>query len=80
MHCRVEDHALIAFAQVAVRGRKLKCDGALGPLTLQALNSIEPARLLEGLRAGATAFYLELVSRRPSNQKFLTGWLKRAEA
>jgi lysozyme family protein len=59
---------------------QLKCDGVLGPATLAALNSIEPASLLAALRAGATSFYLELVSRRPSNHKFLNGWLARADS
>lgn len=61
-------------------GKKIWADGQLGPLTIQAINECDPDFLLDAIRYNARHFYMELVARRPSSQKFLNGWIKRADA
>lgn len=45
-----------------------------------ALNYQDPARLLNKLKAQRAAYYQAIVSRRPNQQKFLRGWLRRCYA
>ncbi|MBV9075655.1 MAG: hypothetical protein JOZ10_18685 [Acidobacteria bacterium] len=55
-------------------------DGMVGAQTLEALNTWEPQRLLERLRAASAAFYEHLAEVRPEAQQYLRGWLARARA
>ena len=61
-------------------GARIVVDGRLGPLSLQAVNSVDPSALLEQMRQFAGRYYLEIVARNPAKQKFLNGWMKRANA
>lgn len=53
-------------------------DGKYGPRTEAALNALPPAVALNNLSIAQTNFYHGLIRKKPSNQKFLTGWLRRA--
>lgn len=53
-------------------------DGVRGPKTIDNANKLEETSLLHELRIQSMAFYKGLVEKKPSNQKFLKGWLRRA--
>lgn len=55
-------------------------DGIVGKQTLAAINYQDPARLLNKLKAQRAAYYQSIASRRPNQQKFLRGWLRRCYA
>lgn len=61
-------------------GQPVICDGKLGVITLKAINSCDQDQLLEAIRNQAVEFYTDLEAKRPTNSKFLAGWLKRARA
>lgn len=61
-------------------GNPTVVDGKFGPNTLAAVNASDATTLLDYMRIHAREFYQDLVRRRPSSQKFLAGWLKRADA
>lgn len=52
-------------------------DGVFGPKTLEAANNCH--NLTERLCKQQAEFYQNLVLKRPAMQKFLRGWLRRAE-
>jgi lysozyme family protein len=58
----------------------LKEDGIIGPKTLEAIQRFDPSALLKEFKKEAANFYQEIVARDPSQQKYLNGWLYRAEA
>lgn len=61
-------------------GRVLIPDGALGPLTIQAANDCDPYNLLDALRDRARRYYMAIVQNDPSQEKFLKGWIARANS
>lgn len=58
----------------------ISADGVLGPMTINALNAINPQRLLEVLRSEQAEFYHRLTDKNPKLAVFEKGWLKRAYA
>lgn len=52
-------------------------DGAIGPVTLAAVNKQEPAELIKKLSTARSDFYHSIVQNKPSQAKFLKGWLRR---
>ena len=52
-------------------------DGRVGPITLQAINSANPAQLVEAYKEARRSFYHQLVASNPSFGVFLNGWLNR---
>ena len=77
----------IMFLQAAVNlldaDAGLVIDGKAGKLTLEALESVlSPLAgeldLLFGYRAVQTGYYIALARKKPSQMKFINGWLKRA--
>lgn len=55
-------------------------DGIVGPITLQALNTANPAELYGAYRQARRSFYHYLVERTPSFSVFLKGWLRRIDS
>lgn len=53
-------------------------DGVIGSQTLKAINTINDICLQTALRVTICRYYLRLVTRIPSQEKFLKGWIKRA--
>lgn len=75
-------HQAVTLFQRAINGcgPMVLCDGHMGPVTLAAANGVDPVALLEGMREEAERFYRTLAIEKPSNAKFLDGWLERARA
>lgn len=53
-------------------------DGVLGQRTLQAINNIRTIRLHDTFRVATCKHYLAIVLRKPSQEKYFKGWIKRA--
>lgn len=71
----------VTVAQKAVNDLvepQVAVDGGWGPDTLDAINTADPAELLEALSQRAAERYKAIVDRDPSQSVFLSGWLKRA--
>jgi lysozyme family protein len=58
-------------------GAALALDGALGPKTQAAAKAAPEDRVLENYRQAQSSRYLSLAEK-PSQRKFLAGWLRRA--
>ena len=58
----------------------LVVDGDIGPGTMAALNRMDPKAVYNRYKQGRIDYYEDLVARRPSQAKFLTGWLKRVNS
>jgi len=56
---------------------ELKDDGIVGNITLNAVNAQNPREFWERLKEARKDYFNEIVANRPSNQKFLQGWLNR---
>jgi len=52
-------------------------DGVVGTKTLEAVNNRNPKELWETLKKAREHFFRDLVVKKPTNQKFLKGWLNR---
>jgi len=59
-------------------GQALAVDGVFGAQTLSATNAVDPARLLQELRAQAAVHYANIVVGNPAERTFLLGWMRRA--
>ena len=70
--------AKILQSAVNELGGRLKVDGVIGPRTLRAANSLPPRSLQKELRAQAALYYARLTLRKPDQQVFLKGWMRRA--
>jgi len=73
----------VKFLQRAVQdagGAIVEVDGQIGPETVAAVNASPPILLLDAYRQQLTTFYRDLAAARPTNQKFLKGWLTRANS
>jgi lysozyme family protein len=57
----------------------LDVDGIWGPKTEASVNAVEPETMLRLLCELSADRYRGIVERRPTSQKFLKGWLRRAE-
>lgn len=53
-------------------------DGNLGPKSFAAINAIEKTKMLRAIQYQAVSFYNAIVQANPTQQKFLRGWLMRA--
>jgi lysozyme family protein len=59
-------------------GATLKVDGQLGPVSKASINALNPTAVLEGIRQHQVEFYMSIVRRDPTQQRFLNTWLRRA--
>ena len=68
-------------AQAALNelGFDLKVDGILGAKSLAALNEVDEAKFLEKYHDLQRRYYRVLAANKPSQKKFLTGWLNRVD-
>lgn len=61
-------------------GQSLNVDGAIGPKTINAMNSVtDSSKLTERIADIRKAYYRNLADIKPTNAKFLTGWLNRVD-
>ena len=56
------------------KGKKISVDGGLGPITLNAIGNVEKERI----RAYRVKYYVDLVNKKPEQEKFYFGWFKRS--
>lgn len=59
-------------------GINVQEDGLLGPVTLSATNNADPQALLAAIKSEAAGYYRLIAAKNPQQQKFLSGWLRRA--
>jgi lysozyme family protein len=52
-------------------------DGIIGPVTLSAVESTDPATVVRNMATARRQFYLDIVQNNPSDSQFLDGWLNR---
>lgn len=57
----------------------VKPDGAVGPITLKAINGADQRVLYDRIRMAREQWYHKRVQIDPSQKKFLKGWLNRLE-
>jgi len=57
----------------------LATDGEMGPVTLAALQAADQAQVYAAYRQGRVDYYERLAQERPADDKFLKGWLARAD-
>ncbi len=55
----------------------VKPDGIVGPVTLKSLNGRNPEEFFRAIRAARVNYLDDIVRKRPSNRKFLRGWMNR---
>jgi lysozyme family protein len=67
-------------AQPPSAAANLMEDGKIGPKTLAAISSLDPARYLQALRELSAQLYRHIASVNPAQAGNLEGWLRRAEA
>ena len=73
----------VKFLQRAVQsagGGIVLVDGAMGPSTVAAVNQSSPLLLVPAYRQLLVTYYEGLVEEVPTDQKFLKGWLNRANS
>ena len=59
------------------RSLSLTADGIVGPKTLATLNDANARNLFDYIRDAREKFFRNLVARRPKDEKYLKGWLRR---
>ena len=60
-------------------GCTLAVDGNLGPNTFEAVNGLDPERLLAAFRSARVSHYEAIVTAQPDDERYLVGWLNRAK-
>jgi len=75
------DFAVNAGVPVAVRLAQIVAgatpDGKAGPMTVAALNAMDPALFVANYALAKLARYRDIVTRDRTQQKFLLGWINR---
>jgi lysozyme family protein len=65
---------------MAQRAAKVDADGAWGPITQHAVESLTPEALRQGICAERRAYYKRIIARNPKLAKFAGGWENRVKA
>jgi lysozyme family protein len=61
-------------------GATLTVDGFVGPATLEAVNALDPERMIAAYRLKRQQYYADVIAKHPSDLQFLKVWDKRALA
>ena len=56
------------------KGKEIDVDGGLGKMTLEAIQGVEAERV----RAYRVKYYVDLVNKKPEQDKFYYGWFRRS--
>ena len=56
------------------KGKDIDVDGGLGAMTLEAIKNVE----LERVRAYRVKYYVDIVNKKPEQEKFYFGWFRRS--
>lgn len=59
---------------------KVKQDGIVGEITINAVNSHDPDYLFEELKWARIEFVKDIVRNKPTQERFLNGWINRIES
>ena len=59
---------------VVNKGKDIEVDGGLGPMTLGAIKNVE----IDRVRAFRVKYYVDLINKKPEQEKFFLGWFRRA--
>ena len=62
---------------LAQRVIKVQDDGAMGPKSIQSLNSFNPDLFFPFFKLEKVKYYIDCVKRKPTNEKFLFNWISR---
>ena len=57
---------------------EVTADGVIGNETINKLNQFDPEHFLASFTVAKIARYMSIIKKRPSSQKYLYGWVKRA--
>jgi len=71
---------LIVQRALKACARPVTIDGAIGPNTRRAINSVDSGRLIVGIRSEQAGFYRTLIAQKPRLGKYANGWERRAYA
>lgn len=69
----------LGYARTLQRLLRVEADGHVGPKTIDEINKTNPADIIRAIKTEAEEFYRGLAARKPSQQRFLKGWLNRAK-
>lgn len=70
---------IVNCIKLAQRASKAVVDGVIGNNTITAINSMSPALFCDTYTELEVHYYTNIVKRNPKQQKFLNGWIARAE-
>lgn len=73
------NHGPRGAARILQRALGVTPDGIIGPITMTAAKQQVPQFLAQSIRDERARFFQDIVRRRPSQEVFLEGWLKRNE-
>lgn len=68
-----------AAIRMAQRAAVVPVDGVMGPQTIAAINADNPGLYMIGITSLQKSHYKQIVKKDPSQEKFLLGWMNRAE-
>lgn len=71
------NHGVSLMTKFVQRILGVNDDGIVGPITLGAINSANPADLYNAIKQTRIEFYQDIVDREPDQEIFLNGWLNR---
>lgn len=71
------NHGIKQASKFLQRAVNVDDDGQIGPMTLDAVENFEPIEVCEAICDQRANFYHEIVNRKPSQARFLDGWLRR---
>jgi lysozyme family protein len=80
VHMGIQQAVKLVQRALRAAGEQIVEDGVIGPITLTAINKVDPTDLLAALKSEAAGFYRLIAQANPSQQKFINGWLNRAYA
>ena len=69
---------IITCVQLAQSIIGTKTDGVIGVITLTKINTIDPKHFQAAITVGKIAYYMYIIKKRPTNKKFLHGWIIRS--
>jgi lysozyme family protein len=76
MHVNMGNAAIFYIQELALK--VVKPDGLYGPVTEEAINRMDANALLLLYKARLRQHYLDIVEAKPTDEKFLNDWLRRA--
>lgn len=73
------NEGVIEAVKIFQRALKLPPDGIIGSQTLDKANSVKAEDVMLAIYQQQKAFYIDLVEKDPTKQKFLNGWINRVK-